>query len=242
MKASSDKILAVLPAYNEVGKIGNVIQKIKAVNAVDAILTVDDFSTDATSDEARLAGSEVVRHEFNRGVGAAIRTGIQYSIDNQYKICVILSGDDQHEPKELPRILEPVLSGEYDFIQGSRRLPGGRIVNGTLFRRISTWLYSILFSLLTFRRITDATNGFRAFRLSIFNDSEIDINQDWLDRYELEPYILFKAVKSKNVKLKEIPITIYYHIDGRKYTKMKPFKDWWRLAKPMVYLGLGIRK
>ncbi len=242
MQTNSEKIIAVLPAYNEVGKIGEVIKKIKAVDAVDAILTVDDFSTDETSSEARQAGSEVVRHAINRGVGAGIRTGIQYAIDKGYSICVILSGDDQHEPKELPGVLESVISGEYDFIQGSRRLPGGQIVNGTLFRRASTWLYSILFSILTLKRITDATNGFRAFRLTIFDEPDININQDWLDRYELEPYILFKAVKSSNIKIKETPITIYYHIDGRKYTKMTPIKDWWRLAKPMVYLGLGIRK
>jgi len=242
MKTINEKILAVLPAYNEVGKIGQVVKKIQAVNTVDTILTVDDFSTDETAEEASQAGSKVIRHAYNRGVGAGIRTGIQYAINNEYTICVVLSGDDQHEPKELPVVLGPVISGEYDFIQGSRRLPGGRIENGTLFRRVSTWLYSLLFSLLTFRRITDATNGFRAFRLSIFDQPEINIDQDWLDRYELEPYILFKVVTNRNLKIKEVPITIYYHIDGRKYTKMTPFKDWWRLAKPMVYLGLGIRK
>lgn len=62
---------------------------------------------------------------------------------------------------------------------------------------ITTQMYSLLFSTFVFKRITDATNGFRAFRLSIFDDPSIDIDQDWLDRYELEPYILYKAVTSK---------------------------------------------
>ncbi len=236
------KVYAVLPAYNERGKIGKVINKIKAENIVDEIITIDDCSSDDTLIEAEDAGARVIRHEINRGVGAAIRTGIKYGIENNYDICVILSGDDQHEPKEIKRVIEPILNNEYDFIQGSRRLKGGKVVNDRPFRRITTQMYSALFTLLVLKRITDATNGFRAFKLSIFDEPEFDIDQDWLDRYELEPYILFKSVKNKNIRIKEVPITIYYHAEARQYTKMKPFRDWWRLAKPMVYLGLGLRK
>ena len=237
-----EKILAILPAYNESGKIGKVVEKIKKVDLVDTILTVDDCSSDNTSGEATAAGSMVISHEKNRGVGAAIRTGIQYGIDNKYDVGVILSGDDQHEPQEIERVIGPILAGHYDFIQGSRRMKGGKVVNDQPFRMVTTQMYSILFSLLVCRRITDATNGFRAFRLSVFEDPSINLNQDWLDRYELEPYILFKAVRSKRIRVKEVPITIYYHSDKKQYTKMKPFRDWWRLAKPMIYLGLRIRK
>lgn len=237
-----EKILAILPAYNESGKIGKVVEKIKKVDLVDTILTIDDCSSDNTSGEAAAAGSMVICHEKNRGVGAAIRTGLQYGIDNKYDIGVILSGDDQHEPQEMERVIGPILAGHYDFIQGSRRMKGGKVVNDQPFRMITTQMYSILFSILVCRRITDATNGFRAFRLSIFEDPSINMNQDWLDRYELEPYILFKAVRSKRIRIKEVPITIYYHSDKKQYTKMKPFRDWWRLAKPMIYLGLRIRK
>jgi len=239
---NQSKVYAVLPAYNESGKIGKVVEKIKPISIVDEIIVVDDCSSDDTSKEATAAGATVVRHELNQGVGAAIRTGINYGIENNLDICVILSGDDQHEPTEIDRVVGPVASDEYDMIQGSRRLSGGKVVNDKPFRMITTQLYSLLFSLLTFTRITDATNGFRAFKLSIFKRPGIDLEQDWLDRYELEPYILFKAVKDKKIRLKEVPITIYYHIDGRSYTKMRPFHDWWRLARPMIYLGLGLRK
>ncbi len=238
----NNKVYAVLPAYNESGKIGRVAQKIKNVGAVDAIVTIDDCSSDGTAEEAAAAGSTVLKHEKNMGVGAAIRTGIKYGVENGYGICVILSGDDQHEPEEIPSVVGPILKGDYEFIQGSRRMQGGKVVNDRIFRKISTKLYSLLFSLLTLRRITDATNGFRAFRLNIFDEPGFDIDQDWLDRYELEPYILFKVVKSKKIRMKEVPITIYYHIDGRKFTKMRPFRDWWRIAKPVIYLGTGLRK
>ncbi len=236
------KILAILPALNEEGKVGRVIDKIKAAGEVDEIVVVDDCSSDKTGDESRQKGATVLRHEKNRGVGAAIRTGIKYGIKNDFDIGVVLSSDDQHEPSELPRILDPIRSGEYDFIQGSRRMRGGRVVNDRLFRMITTRLYSLLMSILTVTRITDATNGFRAFKLGIFNNPRIDIDQDWLDRYELEPYILFKAITDKEIKFKEVPITLYYHLDPKQYTKMKPFRDWWRIAKPLIYLGLRIRK
>jgi dolichol-phosphate mannosyltransferase len=235
-------ILVVLPAYNEAGKIGRVVEKTKAVSLVDAVVAVDDCSTDSTSEEARAAGAIVIRHEKNRGVGAAIRTGIKYGLQNHFNICAILSGDDQHEPGEIERVVGPIVNNEYDFIQGSRRIKGGRVVNDRPFRMITTQLYSLLFSILTRRRITDATNGFRAFRLAIFDRLGINIDQDWLDRYELEPYLLYKAAKDNRIRIKEVPITIYYRGGRREFTKMKPFRDWWRLAKPLIFLTLRLRK
>lgn len=236
------RILVALPAFNEAGKIGKVVEKIRKTSIPCSILVVDDCSSDDTSGEARAAGAEVIRHERNRGVGAAIRTGIFYALESGQDVFVVMSGDDQHEPQELAAVLKPLLNDEVDFVQGSRRMKGGKVVNDRPFRRITTRLYSLLFSMLTGRRITDATNGFRAFRLSILKEPGIDLSQEWLDRYELEPYLLFKAVTSEKIRFKEVPITIYYHASRKQFTKMKPFRDWWRLAKPMVYLGLRLRK
>lgn len=236
------KILAILPAYNEADKVGRVIDKIKMAGAVNEIIVADDCSSDETGEESRQKGAIVVRHNKNRGVGAAIRSGIKYGLENNFDIGVVLSSDDQHEPSELNRVLDPIITGEYDFIQGSRRMIGGKVVNDRLFRKVMTQIYSALMSLLVLKRITDATNGFRAFRLSIFSDPVFDIDQDWLDRYELEPYILLKAVTCNRIKFKEVPITLYYHANPKDYTKMKPFRDWWRIAKPLIYLGLRIRK
>ncbi len=237
-----DKIYVVLPAYNEQGKIGQVVEKVKKIDLVDKIVVVDDCSTDATSEEANAAGATVIKHEKNMGVGAGIRTGINYGRENGFDICLILSGDDQHEPTEIGRVVEPIIENKFDFVQGSRRLKGGRVVNDRPFRKITTQLYSAFFSILVLRRITDATNGFRGFRLNIFDQPGIDIEQSWLDRYELEPYILYKVLKNKKIRVTEVPITIYYHGGRKQFTKMRPFRDWWRLARPMIYLGLKIRK
>ena len=241
-KPENIKILAIVPAYNEEGKIGKVVQKIKMETIVDAIVVVDDCSSDNTSTEASEAGAVVIRHKINRGVGAAIRTGIYYGKDNGFSIGVVLSGDDQHEPAEIERVVEPILLDRADFVQGSRWMVGGKVVNEQTFRKYATKFYALFFSLLTFSRITDGTNGFRAFRLSLFDGKYINLDQAWLDRYELEPYILYKAVKSKSVRVKEVPITIFYHSERRQYTKMKPIRDWWRIARPVIFLTLGLRR
>ena len=91
------------------------------------------------------------------------------------------------------------------------------------------------------KKITDSTNGFRAIRLSILEDKKIDINQSWLDHYELEPYLLFKAIKL-GYKHKEVPVTKIYPPRKLGYTKMRPITGWWSILKPIFYLGLGIKK
>jgi len=238
----SRKVICILPAYNEAGKIGRVVRKVLATGEVDAIVVADDCSTDTTYDEAVEAGAQVIRHEVNRGVGAGIRSGLLYGREQGFDIAVIMSGDDQHEPKELPDVLGPLRRGEAMFVQGSRRLKGGKTVNAPLFREVTTRLHAAAFSVATFRRITDSTNGFRAFFLSTLDDPAINLEQDWLDTHELEPYLLYKAVRSEHITVVEVPITVYYHTATADYTKMKPFRDWWRLARPIVYLRLGLRR
>ncbi len=242
MTDSANKTLVILPAYNEQGKIGRVVEKIKNTGLELTIVVVDDCSTDDTRAEALSAGAEVITHEQNRGVGGGIRTGIKYGIENKYDIGVVMSGDDQHEPSELPATLDPIRSGEYDFIQGSRYMPGGNVINEKRFRKFTTIWYSRVFSVLTGKKITDATNGFRAFRFSIFTDEDINLDQDWLSGYELEPYLLYKIVTLGRHKFKEAPITVRYHATGKEYTKMRPVRDWWRLARPMFILKLGLKK
>jgi len=115
-------------------------------------------------------------------------------------------------------------------------------VDAPLFREVTTRIHSLVFSILAGKRVTDSTNGFRAFYLSILEDESITLDQSWLDTYELEPYLLYKAVRSPRVKVIEVPITVYYRGGSRQYTKMKPFRDWWRLARPLFYLRFGLRR
>lgn len=231
------KSLIVIPAFNEEGKIKKVIAKIPPDMAYE-ILVVDDCSTDQTYMEAKIACATVIHHERNMGVGAGIRTGIDYALKANYDVVAILSGDDQHDPNDLYGLFEMIAQG-YDFVQGSRYLGGLNSPHIRWFRRSFTQLYAVIFRILTGFPCTDATNGGRAFRTKIFEEKKINIWQDWLNTYELEPYLLYQAVK-KGCKITEAPMKVIYHKQGT--TKMKPFRDWWRIFRPIVYLSLGIRK
>jgi len=237
----NEKVIAVIPALNEANKIGKVVAKFPT-GIVNEIIVVDDGSNDSTPQEAKKLGARVISHPTKLGVGAAIRTGIDYALNNKYDIVVVLGGDDQDNPAEIPLLIDPIINEGYDFVQGSRRIGNGKMINIPLFRRITTKYYSYIFTLLSKFPVTDATNGFRAFKLTIFSNSKINLWQEWLNTYELEPYLYYKVIEL-GFKVKEVGVSKRY--PNRKkigYTKMVPFLDWWRITKPLIYLKLGIRE
>jgi len=232
------KTIAVIPALNEEGRIGVTVKK--TIDFVDEVVVVNDGSSDSTVEEAKQAGANVLSHKKNKGVGAAIRTGIDYAIKKDYHICVVLGGDDQDKPSQIPDLIKTINEG-YDFVQGSRYLRRGDIINIPLFRRVTTKFYSLFFGILAGFPITDGTNGFRAFRLNLFKNKKINIWQEWLNRYELEPYLYFKCILEK-LKVKETPVTKKYPYGEEDYTKMIPLLDWWRITRPLIYLKFKIKK
>ena len=233
-------VAVVIPALNEAGKIGRVLDKLPRDGRFEAIV-VDDGSSDGTSDEARAHGAAVViRHERRMGVGAAIRDGWKEGLRRERPFLALVSGDDQHEPGELVAALGALLARDADYAQGSRWRPGGR-VEGPIGRRgIGTRFYSLVFSALVLRRVTDATNGFRLFRSAILRDPAIDMDQEWLTSYDLEPYVLYKAIR-RGYRTIEVPCTVRYH-DREGYTKMRGLRDWWRLFRPAIFLRSGVKR
>jgi dolichol-phosphate mannosyltransferase len=207
--------------------------------AVDRVLVVDDGSTDRTASDARRLGADVVSHERRQGVGAALRTGYLAALDDGFGLVVTMGGDDQDDPREIELLLAPLRRGEADFVQASRRLPG-HVVPMPLFRRVTTAVYSWIFRLATGSSVTDATNGFRAFRADLLRDPRIEIRQPWLDTYELEPYLLYKAVRL-GYRVVEVKASKSYDRHAG-YTKMIPGRDWWRILRPILFLRLGLRR
>lgn len=232
------RAICVIPAFDEAGKIGRLIRRFGEA-PVEEVVVVSDGSADATAAEARAAGARVIEHSRNRGVGAAIRTGIDDALERGFDFVLVMGGDDQDDPAEIERLLLPLEQGSADLVQGSRRLDGRRTLDMPLFRRVTTKLYSAIFRATTGFRSTDATNGFRAFRTAIVADPRIRLDQEWLDTYELEPYLLYQAVRC-GYRVQEVAVTKRYDRDLG-YTKMTPGADWWRILRPLVFLRLGLR-
>ncbi len=236
------KVLVAPVAYNEEKKIISVFNRFTGLRVADEVLLMDDGSTDDTRRAVEAMGFRVLSHRERRGVGAAIRTVIEYARQNKFDIVVIMAGNDKDRPVEVPRLVEPIVRDGYDFVQGSRYLPGGDFGNMPKYRQIATrYVHPGLFSFITGRKITDSTNGFRAIRISCLEDPKIDHHQAWLDRYELEPYLFYKFIKL-GYKVREVPVTKIYPPKALGYTKMAPITGWWSILKPLVLLGLGLKK
>jgi dolichol-phosphate mannosyltransferase len=234
------RILAATFAYNEGEKIRRTLARHPANRSYD-LLVHDDGSTDGSLDGVD-AGVILLRSEANRGIGASIKRVFDFTLAQGYDILVIHAGNDKDNPLEIPLLVAPILSGDADFVQGSRYLEGGAFGNMPAYRLVGTRvIHPLVFSMAARRRVTESTNGFRAFRTSLLRDPRIDWRQPWLDRYELEPYLLFKAI-TLGYRHREVPVTKIYPPHELGYSKMRPVVDWWSILRPVVYLGLGLKK
>jgi len=234
------RVLAATFAYNEGEKIKRTLARHPAPRSYD-LLVHDDGSTDRALDGID-SSVIVLRSDANQGIGASMKRVFQYSLDHEYDVLVIHAGNDKDNPLEIPRLLEPIEAGAADFVQGSRYLGGGGFGNMPSYRVVGTRVvHPLIFSIAARKRVTESTNGFRAFRTALLRDPRIDWRQTWLDKYELEPYLMLKAIRL-GYRHVEVAVTKIYPPHALGYTKMRPFIDWWSIVRPVVYLGLGLKR
>jgi len=246
-KIASLRKIAVIPIYNEVGKIGKVLTKFSNPLVNEICLVVDcptkDLLQEIDSASRRIGiPIHIIRNSDRKGVGHAIRLGIKYARRNGYDIIVVIAGNNKDDPREIGRLLDPIINDGCDYVQGSRFLLGGRRVKNPLLRGIFSRVYPFIWTLFTEIRCTDVTNGLRAYRTRIFDDERLDIGQSWLDGYGLEYYIHYKVL-TLGYTTKEVPVSKVYpyrHRGG--YSKILPLRDWWQIVGPLIYLKLGARK
>lgn len=242
-RIEAPRILAVSIAFNEEKPIARVLERFAALSypGLD-VAVVDDGSTDGTADVIRQHNRILISRQVRGGAGAAIRSAYDFARAHRYDICVIISGNDKDRPDEIDRLIGPIVRGEADLVQGSRYLPGGKTLNLPFYRRAATRLvHPGLLSIVAGQRMTDTTNGYRALRLSVLDDPAMDLSAPWLDRYDLEPYLLIKAIRT-GYAVREAPVSKIYPEGHGPYTKMEGIRDWWTIIRPIVFFGLGIRR
>jgi len=229
------------PVLNEEQKIGEVVRRVPR-DVVDHVLVIDDGCTDASPQVAAAAGAEILPMGRVAGVGAALRAGYALALERGFDVAVVMAGNNKDSPEEIPLLLDPIAEDEAEFVQGSRFLKQ-RPDFGPMpfYRRVATRLHPLLFSLVAGQRVTESTNGFRAVHRRVLEDERIDLDQRWLDEYELEPYLYLRAARC-GYRIREVPVTKVYPPKALGQTKMKPITGWWSILRPLVYVGLGLKK
>jgi glycosyltransferase involved in cell wall biosynthesis len=234
-------VIVVAPVLDEERKIGEVVRRAPRPT-VDEVLVVDDGSTDGSAAVARGLGATVISLGRTVGVGAALRAGYRHAIERGYDVVVTVAGNNKDAPEEIPALLDPIADGRADFVQGSRWLRRDAGFGAMpIYRRLATRVHPLLFSLVARRWVTESTNGFRAIRATVLADPRLDLDAPWLDEYELEPYLYLRAIRL-GYRTAEVPVTKIYPPRALGQTKMKPVTGWWSILRPLVYVGLGLRR
>jgi glycosyltransferase involved in cell wall biosynthesis len=195
----AERIMALVPAYNEEGAIAQVIAGIRRALPQADIVVIDDCSRDATTAVATAAGANVLRLPCNLGIGGAMQTGLKFARAHGYDYVVRLDGDGQHDPQEAPQLFAVVRSGTADAAFGSRFIGKDSAMSIPLSRRLGIKTFAALVTFVTRQKATDTTSGFMCL-----NRYAIDILADYLpqDYPEVEGRIILHKA---GLTSKEIP-------------------------------------
>ena len=197
---SKGRLVAIVPAWNESGAIGGVVDEIRAFDARIDVVVVDDASTDDTASVARACGATVLGLPFNVGIGGAVQTGFRYARDEGYEVAVRLDGDGQHDASELGKLLGPIHAGDADFVVGSRFVDPGGTYRPPFARRVGIGVFARLVSLLGGQHVTDTTSGFAALNRAGIELFAVEYPHDYP---EVEATLV--ALRS-GLRLRQVPV------------------------------------
>jgi uncharacterized membrane protein YbhN (UPF0104 family) len=220
-------LVYVIPALNEAKNLPAVLDGIRSSAPEAVVVVVDDGSTDETAAVAERLGAVVVRHERNRGLGAALRTGLAAARDLRPRAVVYLDADGEYDPREASRLLAPIERGETDYVLGSRFK--GRVEGMTWSRRLANRGFSALLSLLAGRWISDGQTGFRAFSGRAASVAEIIHDYNYAQ-------VLTLDLLHKGMRITEAPITYRRRRSGRSFISPRYL---WRVPLGMAREMLG---
>lgn len=221
------KLTVLIPIYNEIHTIREIVKRVQDTGLADQILLVDDGSTDGTRQAiAELDGQGAVRvilHEKNQGKGAAVRTGIENASGD---ILLIQDADLEYDPREYPNLLRPLQEGLADVVYGSRFLGAPRRV-AMFWHMVANKLLTLMTNILYNTILTDMETGYKVFRKEIIEDIPLRSR-----RFEFEPEFTAKILK-RGVRIFEVPISFNPrdYEEGKKIGLGDAFEAVWALFK-----------
>ena len=232
------KIVAGLPIYNEEETIGTVVTQVKGY--VDTVICVDDGSSDSSARIAEACGAIVHRHRVNRGYGGALKSLFAKARELNADCLIILDSDGQHDPSDIPKLLEPIKSGDADFVIGSRFVDDGGSEDMPAYRRLGIKVITAASNLSSDLKIRDTQSGYRAF-------SKLAIERLRFDSEGMELSLeMLEDAHEKRLTITEVPTMIRYDVPkGSNFTALShgfTVLTWALLTlsqkKPLLVLGL----
>jgi hypothetical protein len=227
------KYLAVIPAYNEVATVGQVIRDLRATVPRFDVVVVDDGSTDATADVATKAGARLLRLPFNLGIGGAVQAGFLYALENGYDYVVQVDADGQHCADQIAQLTaameaEPTL----DLVCGSRFLTDEHGYPAPISRRTGIHVFAFLLSKIVGQRVSDPTSGFR-----LYNHRGIELfARDYPHDYpEVEAVLMLHFHR---LRMKEVPVRMLQR--GQGVSSIRSGKSVYYMIKVLLAIFVGL--
>ena len=230
-----DKILLIIPAYNEEANILKTYNKIVAYNKKNKtnynVIVINDGSRDKTQKILERNKIPHINLIHNLGIGGAVQTGYKYAYLNNYDIAIQFDGDGQHDINYVKYLIQPLLEDEAEIVVGSRFLEKkSSKFKSTFIRRIGIRFISLLIRIFTGRKITDATSGFRAVNKDII---AIFANDYPIDSPEPSSFV---EIAKKGFISKEVPVSM----NERKGGKSSVTLNFWKPIYYMINVSLSI--
>ena len=222
------EIAAVIPAYNASATVASVVRK--ASEHLSRVVVVDDGSTDDTAEQARAAGAEVLSHAKNLGKGTALRTAFSALSESGLDAVITLDADWQHDPDDIPRLLEAFRNTGADLIIGSRWTDFSEMSS---LRRFGNRFSSSALAFFTGLRIPDSHSGFRLYSMPFLQSTPFKG-----EAYELEMEAILLA-SAQGRRVQPIPISLLV-ADGRALSHFRPVRDTYRICACVV--GFSLRR
>ena len=224
-------VVLFFPAHDEASSVAGLVQRVPATVCGRPVrrLVIDDGSTDGTGAAAATAGAEIVRLETNRGLGATVREGILRALDEGAAVVAFCDADGEYAPEELTRLVAPILSGDADYVVGTRF--GGQIDRMLPHRRFGNRVLTTLLRWIARTPITDGQSGYRALSAAAAGAAEIAHDFNYAQ-------VLTLDLLRKGYRYAEVPISYRFREHGRSFVRVVPYL---RAVTPALWRELNSR-